>query len=71
MITLTEDQLQKLLYRASTDAVEKYRAEYRDGNNATWISHAQFYKGLNDEARRMASNAKCAPIDLDAVAAAI
>lgn len=71
MITLTEDQLQKLLYRASTDAVEKYRAEYRDGNNATWISHAQFYKGLDDDARRVAGNAKCTPIDLDRIASVL
>lgn len=71
MITLSVDELQKLLYRASTDAVEKYRSVYRSGNNTTWIDSAQFYKGLDDEARRMASNAKCTPIDLDRIASVI
>lgn len=71
MITLTEDELRKLLYLAKVDAVEKYRSEYQDGNNATWISSAKFYKELNDEAGHMARNAKCSPIDLAAVAAAI
>lgn len=71
MITLTVEQLQALLYRAKTDAVEKYRSVYRSGDNLTWIDSAQFYKGLHDEAGSMASNAKCSPIDLDRVSATI
>lgn len=67
MITLSVDELQKLLYRAKTDAVEKYRSVYRSGNNTTWIDSAQFYSALDLDATHMASNAQCSPLDIDRI----
>lgn len=69
MITLSVDELQKLLYRAKTDAVEKYRSEY--GGNIIWEDHARFYSALDLDATHMASNAQCSPLDIDRIVSAL
>lgn len=71
MITLSADQLQALLYRAKTDAIVKYRAEYCWMDSTPWEDHARFYSGLELDATHLANNTLCTPIDLDRIASVI